>query len=152
MRKMSVSGLDFLKTTEAWSDVPYNDEAGIPTIGWGHRILPDESFNMIDYARGEDLLRRDLSTVEKNINALVKVPLSADQFDALASFAFNVGSNAFTTSTLLKKLNAGDYQGAAQEFPRWKYVTVNGDKRVSPGLLARRYKEQSMFIQGTQVV
>jgi lysozyme len=77
---------------------------------------------------------------------MVTVDVSQGQFDALVSFVYNVGAGAFENSTLLEKLNAGDYRGAFDEFERWNKVTVNGEKIVSSGLVKRRRREQELFL------
>ena len=75
------------------------------------------------------------------VTALVRAPMTQCQFDALVSFVFNTGAQAFSCSTLLEKLNAGDMAGAAAEFPRWCFAT---GKRL-PGLVARRAAEAALF-------
>ena len=89
-------------------------------------------------------LEEDLKEVEATVNRLVKVSLSVEQFDALVSLVFNIGEGNFSKSTLLKKLNARDYQGAAAEFSRWVYAK----KKKFPGLVRRRMEEQAMFLKG----
>lgn len=140
---------DIIKELEGWSETVYKDSAGIPTIGWGHKILPGEDFTYgITKAEGEILLSKDIQFAENAVNYYVVVPLKQSMYDALVSFVFNVGAQAFINSTLLKKLNVGDYEGAAAEFARWKYVTINGEKVVSSGLVNRRAKESALFSQG----
>lgn len=140
------SGRDLIKEHEGYSDVTYNDTAGKPTIGWGHKILPNESFTQITKAFAEKLLDQDIKYAENAVRYYVTAPLTQNQYDALVSFVYNVGVPAFINSTLLKKLNAGDYNGTANEFKRWKYVTVNGEKIVDQGLVNRRAKETTVFI------
>lgn len=144
---ISPQGIAELKGYEAWSPVVYPDEGGRPTIGFGHLLLPGESFpDGITPAMGEQLLRQDLFPAVTAVNNLVKVPLAQNQFDALVMFVFNVGVGAFAESTLLRKLNAGDYDGAGQEFARWNKITKNGVKVISSGLVNRREKERTLFI------
>lgn len=88
-----------------------------------------------------DLLRRDSAHAEGIVRACVRVPLEQHQFDALVSFAFNVGDGAFRGSTLLRLLNAGDYDGAAGQFSVWRM----GGGRVLPVLVARRRREERRF-------
>lgn len=140
--KISQTGLDKIKRHEGLRLYPYKDEAGHWTIGYGHKLLPGEWYDKINEQQAEDLLRQDLAIAESAVNDLVKVPLSQNQYDALVSFVYNVGVNAFRESTLLRKLNAGDYTGAAAEFPRWKYA---GGK-VSSILVRRRAREQDLFV------
>ena len=82
-----------------------------------------------------------MDNAEAAINGRVTVPLTQPQFDALVSFVFNVGAGAFRKSTLLKKLNAGDYAEATAEFPRW----VKGGGKTLPGLVVRRAAEMLLF-------
>ena len=91
--------------------------------------------------QAEEILEEDIGTAEGVVIRSVEVPLSPHQFDALVSFVFNVGGRAFRGSTLLRKLNGGDYAGAAEEFRCWKYI--NGE--VSRGLIRRRAAEEKLF-------
>jgi GH24 family phage-related lysozyme (muramidase) len=144
--QISRRGIDRIKKHEAFRAEPYRDQAGHMTIGWGHKILPNETYTRITTEQGERLLQIDLAMAEEVINRKVAVPISQNQYDALVSFAYNVGAQAFADSTLLKKLNARDYAGAADELLRWKYVTQGGNKVVSSGLLARRNDERELFV------
>lgn len=153
MSRISQRGINRIKQHERFMPEPYRDQAGYPTIGWGHRIGPGEQFTRIDEAEGERLLRRDLAIAEEAVGRLVTAPLTQNQYDALISFVFNVGAGAFefggpgkTHSTILKKLNALDYSGAAEEFKRWNNITVNGEKVKSDGLTVRRVAERDLFV------
>ena len=129
----------------------YLDSGGAPTIGIGHLLTRSERTSgkiilrgqSLDYRNGFteqqcwDLLDQDLDGVERTINDAVKVPLNQNQFDALVSFAFNVGDNAFRDSTLLKLLNQGQYDQVPAQLRRW--VRDNG--HVVQGLINRREKE-----------
>ena len=140
---------EIVKDFEDWSAMPYKDIAGIWTIGWGHKILPGEDFsNGITREQGENLLSQDMQFAENAVNYYISAPVTQNMYDALVSFVFNVGAQAFVNSTLLKKINAGDYSGASQEFARWKYITIDGQKVVSNGLVNRRAKESSLFQEG----
>lgn len=145
-KSLSQVGLDHLKRIEGWSSVVYKDQAGLPTIGYGHLLKPGEHFTEITRQMGEALLRQDVYFAVNAVNNMVKVDLTQGQFDALVSFVYNVGVGAFESSTLLRKLNAGDYDGAFVEFERWNKVTVNGEKIVSSGLVNRRRSEQELFL------
>lgn len=90
----------------------------------------------------ERLLRTGLVSYESDVSKLVKVKLTQGQFDALVSFAYNLGARALSTSTLLQKLNAFDYAGAADEFPRWN----KAGGKVLPGLTRRREAERALFL------
>lgn len=144
-KSTSQNGIEHLRFVEGERLNVYNDEAGHPTIGVGHKLLPDENFTTITAAQSEQLLRNDLKKAEKIVNLNVKVPLNQNQYDALVSFAFNVGAGNFKTSTLLNRLNNSDYKGALAQFPRWKYITKNGTKVLSSGLVNRRSYEQDLF-------
>lgn len=145
-RAVSISGTNFVKQLEQLRLMPYKDIAGHPTIGYGHLVLPDEHFVLITPVQAENLLMRDLADVARTINGCVKVPLTQNEFDALASFTFNVGKNALLTSTLLSKLNASNYQGAAAEFLLWDRAMENGMLVQVPGLARRRRAECELFL------
>ena len=110
------------------------------TIGYGHTKTAEKGM-VITLAGAEALLLHDLQWVETAIDTYVQVPLNQNQYDALASFIYNIGGTAFRKSTLLKLLNASDYDGAANQFPRW-----NKQKgKVLNGLTTRRQKEKTLF-------
>ena len=144
-RPTKVNDIDHIKKWEALRLKAYlptpND---VPTIGYGHTKTAKMG-TVITESDAERLLRADLDWTEAALNDLVEVPLTQLQYDALASFVFNVGATAFRKSTLLKKLNASDYAGAADELLRW-------DKqkgKVLKGLTRRREDERKMFLEGT---
>jgi lysozyme len=143
--KLSEAGLGALKFEEGLRLDAYLDEAGKPTIGYGHLIRPGEAFSIITEPEAEALLRQDVESAERCVSLAVAVPLTQAQFDSLVLFAFNVGESAFRKSTMLKMLNAGDYEGARAQFGRWKYVTQAGVKQESPGLRRRRAREAALF-------
>lgn len=144
---LSNKGLNKLKRFEALRLKPYKDSGGKFTIGWGHLIKrPEENYllnkNGISAGKATQLLRADVQVAEKAVKRLVKAPLSGNQIDALISFVYNIGIDAFAQSTMLRYINAKQYQKAANEFPAWRYV----NKKENAGLLARRAEEQSMFL------
>jgi GH24 family phage-related lysozyme (muramidase) len=94
----------------------------------------------------ERLLRTGLVSYESDVSKLVKVKLTQGQFDALVSFAYNLGPLPLSTSTLLKKLNTGDYACAADEFPRWN----KAGGKVLPGLTRRREAERALFLSDSK--
>lgn len=110
------------------------------TIGYGHTKGVRQGM-VCSQAQAEQWLLEDVASAEDSINRVVKVPLTQASFDALVDFTFNVGIGRLITSTLLKKLNSGDYAGAADEFKKWD---IAGGKVMS-GLLARRLAEAGMF-------
>lgn len=141
--KTSQKGLDLIKGFEKFSPYRYICPAGKPTIGYGHVIQPGEEFpEVLTLSDAEALLAKDLERFERKVHGLVTVPLTVGQADALVAFAFNVGAGAFRGSTLLKKLNASDYDGAAAEFLKWDHC--NG--KVLAGLTRRRKAERDLFL------
>jgi lysozyme len=102
----------------------------------------------INYEQATSLLLADVQEAEQCVRREVKVPLQQSMFDSLVSFVFNLGCGAFRTSTLLARLNEGNYLTAADQFPRW----VNAGGRQLPGLVRRRALEQGLFLSGLQLV
>jgi len=142
-------GQQFLIQQEGGELKQYPDTAGIPTIGYGHKLLPGESYpNGVTEEQAQALLSEDIKTSEQAVRSAVKVPITQEQYDALISFAYNVGNGSFQNSTLVKKLNEGDYEGAANEFLRWNKVTLKGEKVPDPGLDHRRQRERNLFLHG----
>ncbi|RDD82426.1 lysozyme [Dyella tabacisoli] len=139
---VSATGIALIQRFEGCRLVAYRDSVGVWTIGYGH-TGPDVQPGMsIDAAQADSLLQADLAHATAAILSLVTVPLRQPQLDALASFVFNLGAKAFAGSTLLRKLNAGDYAGAAAEFPRWS----NAGGQPVAGLLRRRIAERTLFL------
>lgn len=125
----------------------YDDGSGNPTIGCGHSG-PDVTMGMtINREYADALFKRDISPCEVAVTDGVKVPLTQNQFDALCSFAFNVGIGAFQSSTLLKVLNAGKYELVPDELRKW---TKSGGK-TNPGLINRRNSEIGQWTRGAFV-
>lgn len=149
---ISENGLSLIKSFEGKYYEGYLCPAGVWTIGYGHtgETLGQSSPKgmRISDADIDKLLKEDMARFEKAVLRSVVVPLNQHQFDALVSFAFNVGAGALATSTLLKKLNVGDYAGAAEQFLVWNKATVNGKKTVLVGLTRRRQAERHMFLTG----
>jgi lysozyme len=145
---ISATGLNALMAHEGVRLRAYQDEAGVWTICYGHTKGVYAGM-VATQAQCEDFLRADIKWAEYAVNSLVVVPLTQNQFDALVSFVFNVGYANFKDSTLLKRLNAGDYAAAAQEFPKWSMLRdkKTGKKRLSQGLLRRRMDEQTLFLK-----
>lgn len=137
-------GLNQIKKSEGFVSKLYMDQ-GKPAIGYGINLTPTQAEQYknktITEDEATDMLRNHLSNVEEFISRAVTVDLTQNQFDALCSFTYNVGVGNLQTSTLLKKLNAGDYAGAAGEFEKWN---KSGGK-VLPGLIARRLEEKQLF-------
>jgi lysozyme len=143
--RLSAAGLDLLKKSEGFRDRIYSDVAGVVTIGYGHRLLPGESFpNGISEARALDLLQADIRRAEAAVERLVKVQLNQGQFDALVDFVFNLGGGRLAASTLLRELNAGRYDAAAGELQRWDHA----DGIEIASLKARRQAELQLWHDG----
>lgn len=123
----------------------YKDVAGHLTAGFGHLVKPGENFSNLDKASALQLLAKDLGTAVSTVSRMVKVHLSHNQADALADFVFNVGGDKFAHSTLLKKLNSGDFAGAADQFQYWNKVMSHGHLITNGGLAARRSAEANLF-------
>ena len=129
---------------EGFRSEPYKDLVGITTWGYGHAIKKNDVVpQSITESEATALLCADLVPCETCIDDKVEVPLTQNQFDALCSFIFNLGTGAFSGSTLLKDLNAGDYASAAMQFTRWNKA---GGKEVA-GLTRRRIAEQQLFTE-----
>jgi lysozyme len=142
---ISEAGIALIKESEELRLEAYPDPAtgGEPwTIGWGHTGPGIEPGMKISESAAEGYLKADLETVEKCIANCVSVNLTQGQYDALCSFVFNLGCIALRNSTLLRKFNAGDDIGAAEEFKKWSHA---GGK-VLAGLVTRRAKEAEMFL------
>lgn len=123
----------------------YRDIAGNLTAGFGHLVKKGEDFSHLDKAGALALLAKDLKAAMASVSQLVKTHLTQNQTDALADFVFNLGADKFANSTLLKKLNSGDFAGAAEQFQRWNKALVNGHLVVNAGLSARRSAEANLF-------
>lgn len=149
--KISKAGLDLLKVYEqgphgGFARKAYKCSGGVWTIAWGHTRGVKEG-DTCTAEQADAYLLDDVAFAEGAVNRLVEVPLTQPQFDALVCLVFNIGAGAFAGSTLLRLLNAGDYTGAANQFPRWnksKGVILNG-------LVARRADEKALFLTGIGV-
>jgi len=140
---LSATGMDLLKRSEGFRNRVYMDLAGLPTIGYGHRLLHPESFpDGIDEAQAARLLASDVRDAEQAVERLVKAQLNQGQFDALVDFVFNLGAGRFASSTLLKCLNAGRYDEARAELLRWN----KADGREVPALRVRREAEAGLWL------
>lgn len=139
--KISNNGIDLIKQFEGCRLTAYQDSVGVWTIGYGH-TKGVKNGDSITQAQADAFLRDDVQVAESDVTRLVKVTLSQNQFDALVSFTYNLGVRSLSTSTLLRKLNAGDTKGAADEFLRWN----KAGGKVLNGLTRRREAEQSLFL------
>jgi lysozyme len=140
--QLSAAGLALLKQSEGFRGNTYLDIAGVPTIGYGHRLLPGESYpNGITEAQAADLLVRDVTTAETAVGCLLRVSVTQGQFDALVDFVYNLGQGRLAESTLLKDLNAGQPDAAALQLLLWDHA---GAKECA-ALKARREAEYQLW-------
>ena len=151
-RKTATRGIELIKEFEGCRLTAYKCPAGVWTIGFGHTGSVDgkaiTSGMTITAAKATELLKGDLAKFEAAVNAYVTAPITQNMFDALASFTYNVGAGALKGSTLLRKLNAKDYNGAADEFLRWN----KAGGKVLNGLVRRRGRERSLFLYNAKEV
>jgi len=139
--KTSDSCVEMIKEFEGKKQVAYQDPAGVWTIGYGHTKGVEKGQLCIEKTC-DRFLMEDLEEVEEYIDRLVKVPLTQNQYDALVSWTFNLGSGSLKESTMLRKLNYGDYESVPEEMKKWVYA---GDE-VLEGLVRRRDAEATLFL------
>ena len=137
---VSAIAIGFIAGKEGFVDHTYTDVAGVKTIGYGHTGKDVQDGQKITRQAATELLVKDANKHWKQARRYIKVPLYQHEADAYASFVFNVGVTNFKNSTLLKKLNAGDYAGACGQLKRWTYA---GGRKVK-GLVNRREAEYRM--------
>ena len=134
------STLDYITQEEGSRNKAYKDSKGLWTIGVGHLIKANEQHLItatLTNEQVEELLRSDLKWCSEAVESSVKVPLTQNQFDALYSLCFNIGETNFKKSTVLRRLNAGDYRGAADAILMWNKPAV---------LEKRRRRERDLFL------
>lgn len=145
---MGAVGVNSLKGHEGKRNRAYLDPVGIPTICYGH-TGPDVRMGMsLTDKQCDELLIKDLTAHDRAMHRCVKVKMTRGQHDAVLDTFFNVGPGKLCKSTLVRKLNAGDYAGASRELPKWKYA----GGRVLPGLVKRRADAQKLFNSGGPIV
>ncbi|MDO3663431.1 lysozyme [Acinetobacter higginsii] len=140
-------GINLITSFEDLVLTAYDDGVGVWTIGFGTTVYP----NGVKVKRGDTctkaqamtFFQHDLRRFEAAVNQAVKVVVNQNQFDALVSLTYNIGEAAFKGSTLLKKLNAKNYIGAADQFPQWN----KGGGKVMKGLVRRRAAERELFLK-----
>ena len=140
MRHVTQEGLSLIKRFEGFSPTIYLDAAGLPTIGYGHLLLPGEAEMFrrgISHEAAIALLIKDEEAAERSVLRLITVPLTNGQFDALVSFTFNLGGGALQRSTLRRKVNREEHDDVPAEFLRWVWA---GGKKLR-GLVRRREAE-----------
>ena len=148
--KLSQKGVDFIKSHEALRLKAYQDSKGVWTIGWGHtkNVRPGD---VITREQAEQFIRDDFACVERTLNAdLVtgrdKPLVTQNEFDALCSLVFNIGSQAYLDSTVRRKIRQGDKMAAARAFKLWVY----SNHKFIQGLANRRADEVRLFLQSGQ--
>lgn len=152
--KASINCIKLLEVSESFVPSPYLCPAGVPTIGIGSTRYEDGtpvklSDPPITYNRAIEMVYATLAKeYEPAVNRYVQVTINQNQFDALVDFAYNEGAQNLRTSTLLAKLNAGDYLGASKEFGKWVYDhdPKTGKAKKENGLVTRREAERVLFL------
>lgn len=138
------AGIQLITAFEGCKLVAYQDSVQVWTIGYGHTQDVHQGIS-ITQDKAEQLLQKDLGEFETAVENAVSIDLDPNQFAALVSFCFNLGSGSLLESTLLKALNAGNFQAAANEFPRWNKAGAE----VLLGLTRRRLAERALFLNKT---
>jgi lysozyme len=139
--RINPRGIELIKSFEGLRLSPYYCSGGVLTIGYGHTrdVRPGMR---ITKEQAEKLFMEDLERFERAVRGAVTVPIGNNMFAALVSFTYNVGESAFRKSTLLRRLNAGNFAAAANEFPRWN----KSKGKVTEGLVRRRAAERALFL------
>lgn len=145
--KVDAAGVQLISDFEDLRLAAYDDGVGVWTIGWGTTVYPNgqkvKKGDKITLEQAKQYKAYDLARFEKAVNDAVKVPLNQNQLNALVSLAYNIGEKAFTGSTLVKRLNEGNYKAAADQFLVW----VNAGGKRMQGLVNRRNKEREVFLK-----
>lgn len=143
---LSLEGVNQICNFEGLKLSAYDDSTGVWTIGYGTTRYPNgkrvSEGDRCSLEQAKTYMQHDLKIFERAVNSAVKVPLKQNQFDALVSLTYNIGVGAFKNSTLLKKLNLGDYKEAANQFDVW----VNAGGKRLQGLVNRRAIEKKLFL------
>jgi lysozyme len=145
-RNINTAGLNLIKHFEGCELTAYQDVAGLWTIGWGHRggVIPGTTWTQ---AEANEVLRADLTSTEAAVErAVAGVETTDDQFAAMVSLAYNIGTGAFASSTVLRQHRAGDIESAADAFLLWDKATIDGVLQVVKGLANRRHAERTLYL------
>jgi lysozyme len=146
MRTINLLGLNLIKNFEGLRQQAYRDPAGILTIGYGHtlNVTPEE---VINEATASALLTLDLEYFEELVESVMgPSPTTENQFSAFVSLCFNIGNNAFKSSSALCYHKDGLYLQAADSFLLWNKAHVNGSLVKLPGLIKRREAERTLYL------
>lgn len=149
-KPVSDIAVNLIKEFEGFKDYAYIDTDGTPVIGYGLSRIAGQAVQIgdrISPAEAETALNDHLQEIQRELDQIVKVSLNERQLSALASISFNVGINSIKTSTLIRKVNAKDYAGAANEFLRWDKANLRGRLVQMPGLARRRQAERQLFLE-----
>lgn len=141
MRHITTDGLNMIVRFEGFSPTPYLCSGGYWTQGYGRAYGISRDSPPIDEDTALEWLREDIAAAERSVAKMIKVPLTAGQFNALVSFVYNLGPGRLQASTLRKKVNAGLHEEAPDEFRKWVFA---GGRR-SRGLIRRRNAEANMY-------
>lgn len=148
---ISAAGLLAIANFEGKENAPYRDIANVWTVCYGStgaHVVPggtrtdEECLTLLD---------EDVDRFEAAVNRCTPAPKTQNQFDAMVSFSFNIGESAYCNSTFARKFNAGDIEGASDEFLRWNKARVNGKLVPVRGLTRRRTAERDLFLDGAVI-
>jgi lysozyme len=145
--RINTAGLDLIKEFEGCKLQAYYDAVGRPTIGYGHTGEDVYIGKEITQLEANNLLYSDIREFEAQIALLIEHEVNDNQFSALVCFAYNLGANTLKHSTLLAKVNEGDFTAAADEFPKWTHA---GGVELE-GLVRRRAAERELFLKISEV-
>lgn len=144
---ISPCGIDLICNFEGLRLNAYDDGVGVWTIGYGTTKYPNgirvKKGDTCTLEQAKSYMQHDLKKFEQTVNSAVNIPINQNQFDALVSLAYNIGTNAFKNSTLVKQLNDGNYKAAANQFDLW----VNAGGKRMQGLVNRRTVEKALFLK-----
>ena len=150
--KPAAEAIALIKEFEGFESQAYIDTNGMPVIGYGLSQIAGQPVRVgdrISPQQADLALKAHLQEIYRELDRIIRVRLSDRQLSAIASIAFNVGINSIERSTLVKKVNAKDYHGAANEFLRWNKANVRGRLVQLPGLTRRRQAERELFLERT---
>lgn len=146
----SQKGIDLIKSFEGFRAETYKDSGGIPTIGYGHALKPNESFTRISEQDAENLLKQDVYVAERYINNnFGRKIINQNEFDALVSFIFNIGQGAFNKSSVNTYIRLDEFKIAMTWWAKW---VRDGRGEIMPGLVIRREKEIRLFNEKGQYI
>jgi len=149
-RPIPTVAINLVKEFEGFKNQAYIDTDGTPVIGYGLSKIAGQSVQLgdqISVEQAEQALKHQMEVIQDELQTVIKVKLSDRQLSAIASLAFNAGVNSIKDSTLVRKINTQDYDGAANEFLRWDKANVRGSLVQLPGLSRRRQAERQLFLE-----